>query len=540
MYSRKKRRLNSRFTKRKQRHKFKGGTASTTRSQQRFTRGQAQTKRIRLRSPSELSSTRRRKPKSTKRPQEQQEQQQEQQEQQEQEEQQEQQQEQQQEVQQQQEEQEEQQEQQEQQQEEQQEPAYGAEDLQNIDTTSMEMLPERIPNRPSNKDYVPVFISQSRRLQRQKKFRSKRRKCKKSAILLDVEENCDPMLVPVTKDRIKGDYIVLGKNRIRLKSKFLRGRYRNLQDMTLVQIPQVAQHELQEPLVEINEENTTPEEFSDILSRATSPSNSRAQAEDETQAQEQEQEQEQEEDQPMNNDTITYRYEKVGKNGDVNIYISNSLEFLVRESAFLKAIGIENQKGLYTAKTRHKGDILGRYSGKLLGAESALDINERKDKVPDSRYLLTIQPPKGPRVIIDGAQPLQSPEEQKRVLSFKKKLNNGLVVDSKATQLSLMQYPYPGICAQYMNDAAGPIKIKNIKNNIRFAQNGNIEAIRTIPGYDLSKTFEENIKSEMLVPYGSGYWKDMDKNKITVASVDFCKAIPGQTVASKELFRVKK
>lgn len=505
MYSRKKRRHIFHFTKHKRRlHKFKGGTNSNilTRSQHRLTRRQAQTRGVRV-PPLELPSfTRRRRPK---RPQQQ--------------------------------------ERQEEQQEEQQQDRdeYEINEDRSNDSASMEMLPERIPNRQNNRDYVPVYVSQSRRLQRQKKFRSKRRRCKKSAILLDVEENCDPMLVPVTSDPVKGDYIVLQNRRIRLKSKFLRGRYRNLQDATLVQIP-VMREGSNENLIEVNDDNMTPQEFSSIVSAAASAASSSSPSPRRSQGQQAQEEEEetQAQEEPHDKNTIKYRYEKVGGNGDVNIYINNSLEFLVRESAFLKAIGIGNQKGLYTAKTRHKGDILGRYSGKLLGAEAAIDIEERKDDVPDSRYLLTIVPPRGPRVIIDGAQPLQSPEEQQKVLSFKKKLPNGLIVDSKATQLSLMQYPYPGICAQYMNDAAGPIKFKKIKNNIRFAQNGNIEAIRTIPGYDLSKTFEENIKSEMLVPYGSGYWKDMDKNKITTASVDFCKAIPGQTVASKELFRVKK
>lgn len=412
------------------------------------------------------------------------------------------------------------------------------------DSSSMEMLPERILNRQSNRDYVPVFISQSRRLQRQKKFRSKRRKCKKSAILLDVEENCDPMLVPVNKDPVKGDYIVLQDKRVRLKSKFLRGRYRNLQNMTLIQIPQVSQHSLHEPIVEINEENTTPEEFSDILSNAASHAAAAAtnqvfQIEEDTHPQEQEKRPAK--SNPKQKNTITYRYEKVGNDGDVNIYINDKLEFLVRDSAFLKAINIPNQKGLYTARARHKGDILGRYSGKVLGRAGDKQTEKLMDKVPDSRYMLTILPYRGENLVIDGAQPLQTINEQEQVLkAFKKKQRDGSYNTRIPPPLSLMEYPYPGICAPLMNDAAGPKRVEQVENNVIFTQNGSIKAIKNIKAFDPSKEdILQNLGSELLVSYGEGYWEDLDANKINTGSVDFCKAIPGQTVASSKLFQVK-
>lgn len=413
---------------------------------------------------------------------------------------------------------------------------------------SLEMLPERIFNRRANRDYAQVYVSKSRRKERQRKFRKKKKTCKQKAILLDDEKLCDPVVIPVFQDKVDGDYIVLGTKRIRLKNKYLRGRYRNLQNKTLVEIisgPIVRRG----PLQELTDQNTSAREISNLISSAASNQVSQQEQEELTQPQEQEQEeltqpQEQEQEQEQigtMKDKLLYTYKQL-PNNDVNIYINGELQFLVRDSAFLDAIGIPNQKGLYTAKPRRKDDILGRYSGKLIGLEIDSTTKQKMDNLRDPRYLLSIESGNHAKTkyVIDGAQPLQSAKEQTRLLHpYNKKLKDGREEIIDPLPLETEKYPYPGICAPFINDAAGPKKVKGTENNVSFRPSGFVVALRKIPAFDSEKSIEENKKAELLVSYGEDYWTELNDEEIERPSVNFCRNF-NQSIGVKDLYQAKK
>lgn len=85
-----------------------------------------------------------------------------------------------------------------------------------------------------------------------------------------------------------------------------------------------------------------------------------------------------------------------------------------------------------------------------------------------------------------------------------KKGNNGYIYYIKPS-LVIDAYHHPNALARYANDAKGLSKVKGLKNNSNYIEDGDkvyIEAIKNIPA-----------GSEILVDYGKEYWDIIRYNK---------------------------
>ena len=132
-------------------------------------------------------------------------------------------------------------------------------------------------------------------------------------------------------------------------------------------------------------------------------------------------------------------------------------------------------KGLYALRDFQQGEYIGRYSGRLVAHEQdAASLSNSSDK------LLTML-----GVVMDGAQPLQSPAEQ--------------LADFGVVLLDPKDWPYPGMYHFVANDA----KNTPMKNNSLVDLEGFIVMTEHVkadaPPY-------KNAESKLFWSYGDAYW----------------------------------
>ena len=136
-------------------------------------------------------------------------------------------------------------------------------------------------------------------------------------------------------------------------------------------------------------------------------------------------------------------------------------------------------KGLYALRNFKPGEIIGRYSGKLVAhAVDADNLESNSDK------LLIMQ-----GIIVDGGQPPQSACEQKQ--AFGK-----VVYDPHVWQ-------YPGMYHFMANDARNT----PMQNNAMLDGRGFMVITQPVKAYKEGNCAKQNAKSELFWSYGDAYWK---------------------------------
>ena len=170
-------------------------------------------------------------------------------------------------------------------------------------------------------------------------------------------------------------------------------------------------------------------------------------------------------------------------NGDVNIYRvcdGKCIPWLaVRDSLMMQQHLQQKGKGLYALQSFKQGEDIGRYSGRLVAHEQdAASLSDSSDK------LLTMS-----GIVVDGAQPLQSPAEQ--------------LADFGVVLLHPKDWPYPGMYHFMANDARNT----PMENNSLVDLEGFMlmtEHVKAV--YSDEAPPHKNAESELFWSYGDAYW----------------------------------
>jgi hypothetical protein len=180
------------------------------------------------------------------------------------------------------------------------------------------------------------------------------------------------------------------------------------------------------------------------------------------------------------------------QDGDVDIYVNGVLTALVRQSAALGGLGL-NEKGLYSAISLKRGDCLanpgGRYSGFIVGPAGAPLTRaaiSAMQAIGKGAYLLDLKVGQA-RWVVDGSKPPQSEGEQRRLFGC-------VVLDSRICA-------WPGLHTHIMNDPRGTGRTANAFIKL----SGRMEALRDVKPYNRNKPPTENIASELLWDYHSEF-----------------------------------
>ena len=170
-------------------------------------------------------------------------------------------------------------------------------------------------------------------------------------------------------------------------------------------------------------------------------------------------------------------------NGDVNIYrvwFGKCIPWLaVRDSLMMQHHLQQKGKGLYALRDFQQGEYIGRYSGRLVAHEQdAASLSNSSDK------LLTML-----GVVVDGAQPLQSPAEQ--------------LADFGVVLLDPKDWPDPGMYHFVANDARNtPMKNNSLVDLEGFmVMTEHVKAV-----YNDEAPPYKNAESELFWSYGDAYW----------------------------------
>jgi len=113
--------------------------------------------------------------------------------------------------------------------------------------------------------------------------------------------------------------------------------------------------------------------------------------------------------------------------------------------------------GLFTDSPIKKGDVVAKYTGKILTDKQVSRMNSTAES---SRYLFFVRPNR----TIDGYNDHRS-------------------------------------LIRYINDASGPIKVRGLRNNCKF------EIREDWPYVIATRNIRAN--EELFVPYGKDYWRDL-------------------------------
>lgn len=184
-------------------------------------------------------------------------------------------------------------------------------------------------------------------------------------------------------------------------------------------------------------------------------------------------------------------------NGDVDIYRKMTVTqngqardrwvpwALVRESVAVRGGG----KGLFAAKGFHKGDLIGRYVGHILGKPRDVETSvERLSQTLQGDAITTVN-----GYYVDGRRKVQENSVQERLF--------GRVV------LSQPEWSWPGVHAHIANDAHGTRR----QNNAQVTPGGYMHTTRPVPPYNFAAPHSQNAASEILWPYGTTYWSNSKK-----------------------------
>jgi len=170
-------------------------------------------------------------------------------------------------------------------------------------------------------------------------------------------------------------------------------------------------------------------------------------------------------------------------NGDVNIYRvcdGKCIPWLaVRDSLMMQKHLQQKGKRLYALRSFKQGEYIGRYTGRLVAHEQdAASLSNSSNK------LLTMS-----GIVVDGAQPLQSPAEQ--LADF------GVVLQDPK------DWPHPGMYHFMANDARNT----PMENNSLVDLEGFMlmtEHVKAV--YSDEAPPHKNAESELFWSYGDAYW----------------------------------
>ena len=147
---------------------------------------------------------------------------------------------------------------------------------------------------------------------------------------------------------------------------------------------------------------------------------------------------------------------------------------VVARSALLEEIG-HRGLGLYAARRFRKGDVIGKYDGKIVGR-----YNSRANALRSERV----------RNLIEGGSDM---------IVTRSVRPRGVEVVNGSTSGA----PY----LQYANDPRGT----SLRANAYLSPGGYLTVLQSdVPAFNLEKSMEDNIRSEIRWSYGEDYWNTFD------------------------------
>lgn len=150
---------------------------------------------------------------------------------------------------------------------------------------------------------------------------------------------------------------------------------------------------------------------------------------------------------------------------------------VVCDSALLAGLGI-NQLGLYAARRFARGDLVGKYGGRVVGTFPTRDAAMRGQLVQ--------------RLVRSGVDTL---------LAVRSASGAGWDV------LDATGAPPPSL--QYANDPRGTA----YSANVDVSEHGymRVTASRGVPAFDLTLPLQANVNAELRFEYGDGFWALIDR-----------------------------
>ena len=186
----------------------------------------------------------------------------------------------------------------------------------------------------------------------------------------------------------------------------------------------------------------------------------------------------------------TPRFTHVVVDGDKGHYDvfddSNAIHVTVRESSIPGA-----GRGVFAAKSFRAKDILGTYAGRVVGWEGGGNATDDASQylihhtLYVSRSANATPPRREWRCLVDGSMPAQSESEQRLALN----LPIGYDVPFAVSE-------WPGMFAHLVNDAAGPVRLEGLSNNVIVQDDGAVIATSDIAS-----------GAELMFGYGDAYWQ---------------------------------
>jgi hypothetical protein len=139
--------------------------------------------------------------------------------------------------------------------------------------------------------------------------------------------------------------------------------------------------------------------------------------------------------------------------------------------------------GLFADRNFTKGEIVGKYVGRILGKVDDTENQKYVDRLSHAEHdkIVVIN-----GLFVDGNQPPQSIQDQKRRF--------GRVV--------YQPREWPGAYIHMANDSYRT----GLETNCIMDQDGYLRTTTFVPFYDRDKEHEENVASELLWSYGHDYW----------------------------------
>lgn len=185
---------------------------------------------------------------------------------------------------------------------------------------------------------------------------------------------------------------------------------------------------------------------------------------------------------------MIFRHAYVGDgDGDIDIYTDGTG---VAPVACVRDSHVAG-KGLYTCRDLAPGDLIGRYTGEIVGWRGDPAVERRDSRcmiditVFTSRDTITRW-----QCVVDGSRPVQTYADQRKALR--------LTYDRSVCLFD--EREWPGVHAHMMNDAKGT----GLANNCRVEEDGWVFATARVPGCDADRP---DPRSELLWSYGADYWR---------------------------------